>query len=172
MALLTIFLPKRQFSDYTIKKLLGFLIENKIEYNLIGEDNICVSLSNNVYNCTSVEEAIKKNLKTSVLFLPGGLGTLKLLDNVLALSYLNSYDPIEDLIFLEREAIFLFYRLGKLYGRFVSKPINIENKMEGCIETEKEITIDNNLITSSKLYNQEFVETIKKILIELKDKYL
>ncbi|HIQ51102.1 MAG TPA: hypothetical protein EYH54_03965 [Nautiliaceae bacterium] len=167
MAILTIFLPKNMFSDYSIKKIIDFSLKKNVDYLLVGEEKQCFSLSNNIYNCISVKEAIMKNKKTKVLFLPGGLGTLKLLDNTLALSYLNSYDPIEDIIFLEREAIFLFYRLGKLYGKHVAKPINIENKMQGCVEIEKDTVKDQNLLTSSKLYNLDFIELIKKILLEV-----
>ena len=167
MALITIFLSKSLFSDYSVRKIIDFLLKNNIDYYLIGEDNLCVSLSNNIYNCISVKEAIERDLRAKALFVPGGLGTLKLLDNTLALSYLNSYDPIEDTIFLEREAIFLFYKLGKLYGRYVAKPINIENKLEGCIEIEEDLVKDNNLVTSSKLYNLEFVKLIEKSLLEL-----
>jgi hypothetical protein len=167
LVLLTIFLPKKQFSDYSLKKIIDFMIKNNLSYQLIGEDNICVSLSGNIYTCHSVKEAIKKNLKSNVLFIPGGIGTLNLLNNTLSLSYLNSFDLLKDIVFLERESILVFYKLGKLYGRYIAKPINVENKLEGCIEVEEEVFVDNNLITSSKLYSVKFIEIFKKTLLEL-----
>ena len=140
-------------------------MKTDINYLFLSEDYVCKSLKGNIYTCKTFEDAIKKDFVGRVIFIPGGDGVLELLNNTLATAYLNLYDPNEDyLIFLEREGELLFAELNKLTSRAVSKLLNLPENyyiQRGIIPIDEDLVIDNNLVTSRRL----FKEDISKILI-------
>ena len=160
-------LPKQAFYDYTLKKIENFLInlkEDDISYKIIGQDYINSSLSGNIYTANlTFKDAIKKSIYGKCLFVPGGKGTLELLNDTLAKAYLNAYDINENTIFLEREAIILFAELNKLTSRAVSKLLFVEESyflQKGIITIDEDFFIDNNLITTRRSFNDTFPKLI------------
>jgi hypothetical protein len=150
-----IFLPKREFYDFNLNKILDFLRkESSINYKIIGLDRVALSLSANIYTCDlNVEEAIKKSIYGKCLFIPGGKGTLEITNNYLAMSYLNAYNPLDNILILEREALFIFVELKKLFSYSVSKLYNLDDEFfyeNQLIPIDEDIVIDNNAITSRR----------------------
>ena len=166
---LIIFLPKEKFASHNLKILLKKLLkEDKedISYRIIGTDYICRSYSGDLFQCLSVKEAIKQSIYGRALFLPAGEGVLDLVNNTLALSYLNTFDLTKNHLFLENEAILVFVFLKKIFGKVITKfTENLlfysENQL---IPIDEDVVEDLNLITTRKIVSEDFVKRIIKAL--------
>jgi putative intracellular protease/amidase len=169
---LIIFLPKEKFTSHNVKILLNKLLKTGISYRIIGKDNICESYSGDLFQCLSVKEAIKESIYGKSLFLPGGEGVLDLINDTLALSYLNTFDLTKNYLFLENEAILVFIFLRKLFGKTITKftknkSFYFENQLTPL---DEDVVIDSNLITTRKIVSEEFVKKIMEKLEEIKNK--
>ncbi len=169
---LVIFLPKEKFSSHNLKILLSKIkkVDFDITYLIVGEDNICESYSGDLFQCFSVEEAIKDSLYGKSLFLVGGKGTLDLKNNTLVMSYLNSYDCINNFLFLEKESIEIFLKLKKILGMNV--PLVTKDPFfysyNQLTPIDEDVVEDGNLLTTRKRVSNEFVNKIIEKLREIK----
>ena len=170
---LIIILPKEDFFSHNLKILIKKLLEKGIDYKIIGEDNICESYSGDLFQCLNIKDAIKNNIYGKNIFLVGGEGYKRIIDNVLMMAYLNSYDLIKNNIFLEREAIFVFVELKKLFNKVITKITEDLDfyTQNFLVPLDEEVVVDDNLITTKKTISEKFVEEIIKKLINPKLKY-
>jgi len=167
---LIIFLPKENFTSHNVKILINKLLRTEIKYRIIGEDNICESYSDDLFQCLNAKDAIKQSIYGKSLFLPGGKGVLDLIDNTIALSYLNTYDLNKNYLFLESEAIMVFIFLKKLFGKTITKftkndSFYFENQLTPL---DEDVVIDRNLITTRKIVSEYFIKKIIEKLSEVK----
>jgi hypothetical protein len=69
------------------------------------------------------------------------------------MSYLNAYNPLDNILILEREALFIFVELKKLFSYSVSKLHNLDDEFfyeNQLIPIDEDIVMDNNVITSRR----------------------